>query len=532
LETYTLGDANTLLEDGQLKHIELDEDEAIVLARRNDTYYAFSPTCTHYGAPLHKGILHNHTLVCPWHHACFDIRTGMREEPPALDPVASYPVHVKDGQVIVELSPQTDPSPPSVDADETIMIVGGGAAGEAAIEELRRNGFAGKIMLMSATDSLPIDRPNVSKDYLAGDAKAEWMPLRDQSWYEEQDIDLNLGTRIEQIDTQNQKAMTDDGRTLHYDKLLLAPGSDPITLDNLPGSDLDNVFTLRTQADADQIIAQVEDAQNIVIVGGSFIGMEAASSLGQRGLNVTVIDQVKTPFEAVLGQKIGAHLQQLHEENDVQFKLETSAKAFYGDDGTVTAVELTDGTKLPADLVILGVGVKPATAFLSESQLKLSDDDGAVLVDQYLQTSVPGIYAAGDIARFPYHNHGAIRIEHWRLAQQHGFIAARNMLGVAADVNDHVPFFWTGQWGTKLRYLGYAAEWDEIIYRGDVDAGEFVAFYMADGQLIAAAGINRDVEMSALEFVLKHKLPLTKDDMQNPDFDIVAQVRYDKVEAR
>jgi len=523
MTTYDLGEAATLLRSGEMKLIELDDDQSVVLARRDDTYYAFGSQCTHYGGPLEQGVLNGHTVICPWHHACFDIRTGVRQEPPALDPVTSYPVTVEGGRVWLQLEPAEPAAMASIADDETYIIVGGGAAGEAAAEELRRAGFAGKIILLSAAATPPVDRPNLSKQYMAGEADPDWIPLRSKAWYAEHDIDLRLETPVTSVDTAAHTVTTDND-VLQYHKLLLATGSHPRVLSNVPGIDLDDIFTLRHQADADRIIARVDENTRVVIVGGSFIGMEVAASLGQRGASVTVVDVVSAPFEPILGADVGRFWQRLHESNGVTFRLDTSVARFHEDNGRVSAVELEDGTRLMADLVVLGVGVTPATDFLSSSDIAINPDDQSVRVDHHLHTSAADVYAAGDIARYPLANGDTQRIEHWRVAQQHGMIAARNMLGQLDTVTAHVPFFWTAQWGTRMRYVGFAAGWDNIVYRGDVEKGKFIAFYLKDGQLQAAAGVGHDAEMAALEFVLQHNLALTTQEMQNADFDLVRHV--------
>jgi len=507
-----------------MKKIDVD-DESLVLARRGDEYFAFSPHCTHYGGPLHEGVLHGHTVICPWHHACFDIRTGIREEPPALNSLSSYPVAVVDGRVVIELEPIKLPPTSSIGADQTFVILGGGAAGQAAAEELRRLGFAGTLTILSAASIVPVDRPNLSKAYMAGNAEPDWIPLRDEDWYRKQSIDLRLETRVTDIDAIQRIITTDSGDQIVFDKLLLATGSYPRTLSNTPGVDLEGIHTLRQKADADRIIADIDEGTQVTIVGASFIGMEVAASLGQRGAQITAIEVADVPFEAVLGKDVGRYLQQLHEENGVEFRLNTSVRHFIGEDGRVAGVGLTDGSLLKTDMVVIGIGVTPATDYLSGADIAVYGADQSVLVNNDLQTSVPDIYAAGDIARYPIVGGGTQRIEHWRVAQQQGFIAARNMLDRDDDINQHVPFFWTTEWGTHLRYVGYASHWDEIIYRGDVEKGDFIAFYLSKNRLQAAAGIGRDAEMAALNVIMKHRLPLTSDDMRDPDYDLIALAR-------
>jgi NADPH-dependent 2,4-dienoyl-CoA reductase/sulfur reductase-like enzyme/nitrite reductase/ring-hydroxylating ferredoxin subunit len=523
MSKHQLGLANELLQNGQMKQFEVAE-QAIVLAKIDNEYFAFGASCTHYGASLDRGALRGYTVMCPWHHACFDIRTGARLEPPALSGVNAYPVHIEDGQVVVELEPVQAPEPEKTGGGQTFIIVGGGAAGQSGAEELRKRGFAGQIIILNASGNFPVDRPNISKEYLAGDAKPEWMPLHEESWYEEQQIDLRRNTRVTNVNLNEQSVTTDDGITLHYDKLLLASGSHPRELGKVPGADLANIFTLREQIDADRIIKQSQSGQKAVIVGASFIGMEVAYSLASRGMNITVIGLENVPYETILGKEVGQLFQQAHEKNGVQFRLDNAVEKYEGQDGRVTGVTIKNGETLPADFVVLGVGVTPTTDFLSDSGITVHDSDHSVMVNEQLQTSNIAVYAAGDIARYPY-NGDTVRIEHWRVAQQQGMVAARNMLGLPDDMDTHIPFFWTNQWDIYLRYVGFAKEWDEIAYRGDPASGKFIAFYLANDRLLAAAGSGYDRELDAIEFSLIHDIPITPEQMRDPNFDLSRHIK-------
>ena len=298
--------------------------------------------------------------------------------------------------------------------------------------------------------------------------------------------------------------------------------------DRAPGAELANIETLRTLRDADRILDVVQASARVVIIGASFIGMEAAASLaGGHDLDVTVVGREVVPFENNFGMEIGGMLQRVHEENGVKFRMQAEFDRFEGSDGRVTGVRLKDGELLPADVVLVGIGVRPATDFLHDSALKLNERDKSVHVDARLQAA-EDVYAAGDIARYEGTDGESWRIEHWRVAQQHGIVAASNMRGGARDVNAHVPFFWTNQWTIGLRYVGHASDWDEIIYRGGTpDTREFVAFYIHDGVLVAAAGVKRDREMDAIEFILRDRLPLTPAQMRDADFDLVAYAQGD-----
>ncbi|HJQ31283.1 MAG TPA: FAD-dependent oxidoreductase, partial [Pyrinomonadaceae bacterium] len=360
-------------------------------------------------------------------------------------------------------------------------------------QTLREEGFGGRVVLITREDRAPYDRPNLSKDYLQGHAEPEWMPLRPEEFYEEHDIGLLCGHEVTRVNAAAKTITFNSGDTLAYDALLVATGGSPRRL-NIPGSDLRNICLLRGFADADSVIETAGRSGRVVVVGSSFIGMEAAASLRIRGLDVTVVSPSREPFESALGAEVGALFRRVHEERGVRFKLGSVVYRFEGAD-RVEAVTLEGGERIEADMVLAGVGVHPATGFLEGVTL---DEGGGVLVDAHMRAA-DGLYAAGDIASFPDPRTGArARIEHWRTAQQQGRVAARNMAGKVTTF-DGVPFFWTRQFDTGLVYVGHAPHWDEIIYAGDVAAQDFIAFYMSGGRALAAAGVNRDRDMAALE---------------------------------
>jgi apoptosis-inducing factor 3 len=519
----SLGVADTLLRDGQMQRFDID-GKAILLTRIDGQYHAVRATCSHYGGPLDEGALSGTTVICPWHHACFDVRTGVRLEPPALNDIPRFAVKVENGAVMVDTEPLATAAIPAGNEGDTrvFVIIGGGAAGNAAAEELRRQGFGGRIVMLSASAQVPIDRPNVSKDYLDGHAKAEWMPLRGASWYAERGIELRLNTLVNGVDTARKTVSLAHGERVVYDKLLIATGGVPRTL-RIPGASLKNIFTLREQADADEIIAAKGEAgARAVVIGSSFIGMEAGNALASTGVDVTVIGLEAVPFENVLGARIGSFFQKLHEANGVKFRLNSGVEKYVGpEDGAVTGVQIRGGEVLPCDFVVVGVGVAPATGFLNEAGLKLNERDRAVLVDESLQAA-PDVWAAGDIARYAADG-STERIEHWRVAQQHGILAARAMLGKPEPVGSRVPFFWTKQWGVSLRYVGHADKWDEIIVRGTVAPDQkFIAFYVAGGQLKAAAGVGYDTEIAALNLLLRDGRAPSADRLRDPAQSLVS----------
>jgi NADPH-dependent 2,4-dienoyl-CoA reductase/sulfur reductase-like enzyme/nitrite reductase/ring-hydroxylating ferredoxin subunit len=497
------------LNDGDIKTVSADGHK-ILLSKIGGKVYANTGVCPHYGADLGDGICDGNRVVCPWHHAAFDITTGRRLEPPALDGLVSLEVRER-GDDIVVLLPDDVPSAkqlqmakcqPDKDA-RVFMILGAGAAGSSAAQTLRENGYRGRILMITQEDRLPYDRPNLSKDYLQGEAEEEWMPLRPAEFYENHDIELRQDSRVVAVDVDDKRVQLEDGDQLSYDQLLLAVGGRPRRL-RVQGADIDGVYTLRSYENADEIIKAVESARKALVVGAGFIGMEAAFSLKKRGLDVTVVAPEEEPLAAVFGTRVGALFRKRHEDAGVRFRLGRTVKRFQGKERVEKAI-LDNGDGIETDLTLIGVDVDPATDLIKGIMF---ERDGSVRVDEYLQ-AYDGIHAAGDIACFPDKRTGRhTRIEHWRTAQQQGQVAARNMLGGKVPY-DKIPFFWTSQAGLHLRYVGHAEEWDEIITEGDVMAADFVAYYVRDGKVLAAAGNNRDKELAAAEVLMREdRLPL------------------------
>lgn len=500
------------LPDGSMKQVAVEGGE-ILLTNVEGEISAMGAYCTHYGARLETGILSGDTIVCPWHQACFCAKTGDLKQPPALNSLPRYEVLLRGDDVVVKLPEKLVKSriPEMVSLDSTrdprtFVILGAGAAGNAAAQSLRQNGYMGKILMISQEPDLPYDRPNLDKDYLQGEAKDEWMPLRSAKFYQNRGIELMLGKRVTKVDAATKTISFESGEDLTYDKLLLATGGVPRKL-GIPGEMLPNIFTLRSYEDSRSIVKACEKAARAVIVGASFIGLEAAASLRKRGLQVAVVAPEATPFERVFGSEIGTMLRQFHEENGVSFHLGASVEKFEGAD-TVSAVLLKNGIRIEADLVLIGIGVKPNTDYL---QGVARENDGSIKTDAYFRAA-EGLYAAGDIVRFRDWRFGEyIRIEHWRTAEQQGRDAALNMAGKSTP-NMNVPFFWTKQGNLGIRYVGHAQSWDEIIYHGDVSAGEFLAFYIRNNEVHAVAGCKRDKQMAAiLELMRLKQMPPVSD---------------------
>jgi NADPH-dependent 2,4-dienoyl-CoA reductase/sulfur reductase-like enzyme/nitrite reductase/ring-hydroxylating ferredoxin subunit len=457
-------------------------EESVLLSRFGEELFAISGTCTHYGGQLGKGVISSGQVRCPLHHACFDLKTGAVRRAPALDPLDRWRVERDGDRLLVreKIGPHPRRSLPSDVAN--IVIVGGGAAGLACANELRHLGYQGAITMLSADADPPCDRPNLSKDYLAGNAPEEWIPLRPGDWYRDRSIDLRLESHVRAIDAEERFVELDNGERIGFDRLLLATGSEPRRLQG-EGWNRPNVFTLRSLADARAIIACAKEGARAAVIGASFIGMEAAAALTARGVHVAVIGPEKVPFERQFGAEVGRSIEQLHEEHGVTFHLGTSAAAYQ--QPTLT---LANGQKVPADFVIIGVGVVPRTELAEAAGLHV---DNGVVVDEHFETSAPGIFAAGDIAAFAEARTGErVRIEHWVVAEQHGQVAAANMLGLKRSFHA-APFFWTEQFGVALQYVGHAPGWDELRPDGEIAKRDFIIRYYRGGKHLASASIDR-----------------------------------------
>src|SRR5262245_28555743 len=423
-------------------------EEAAILVRRGGEVFAIGATCTHYGGPLAEGLVVGETVRCPWHHACFSLRTGEDLRPPALTPVASWEV-IRDGDRVRVGPKRPAPArrPPPANAPDSIVIVGAGPAGLVAALTARREGYAGHVTLVGAEATPPVDRPNLSKDYLAGKAPEDWIPLRPPEFYAEHDLELLTGVGASAIDVKGRKVALADGRSLSYGSLLVSTGAEPVRLD-LPGASLPHVHVLRTLADSNAIIAGAGGARRAVVVGSSFIGLEAAASLRERGLDVHVVSRDKRPLERILGPQVGDDVRKLHESHGVVFHFEQSPVSISPD-----RVTLADGNSLPAELVVMGVGVRPSTALAERTGLRV---ENGIVVDAYLETSAKGIFAAGDAARYPDARTGELtRIEHWVVAERQGQAAGRNLIGRRGPFRT-VPFFWSQHYDLALHYVGHA----------------------------------------------------------------------------
>jgi NADPH-dependent 2,4-dienoyl-CoA reductase/sulfur reductase-like enzyme/nitrite reductase/ring-hydroxylating ferredoxin subunit len=458
-------------------------EEGVLVVRRGEEVFAIGSSCTHYGGPLAEGLVVGDTVRCPWHHACFGLRNGKPQRPPALAPVASWRVEREGGRVVVREQNEQKAPAETGGGPASVVIVGGGAAGNMAAETLRREGYGGPITMISADPSVPYDRPNLSKDYLAGNAPEEWIPLHPHEFYEQHKIDLKLGTRVTAIDTAAKRLTLDGGETLAYDALLLATGADPIRLP-IAGAELPHVHYLRSLGDSRALIERAKGAKRAVVMGASFIGLEVAASLRARGLPVDVVGPEEIPLARIMGDELGLSIRAFHEEHGVVFHLQQTAETIDAD-----GVTLKDGTRLEADLVVIGAGVRPSVALAQSAGLTV---DRGVLVDEYLATSAPGIWAAGDIASWPDpHSGQRMRVEHWVVAERQGQTAARNILG-RGERFDAVPFFWSAHYDVTIAYVGHATRWDRIELQGSFADRNVVAAFHDGDRVAAVATIFRD----------------------------------------
>lgn len=487
------------LEDGVITPVSVG-DKALVLYRSGDEVRAFDGKCPHKGAPMEQGVACKSRqgdvqLVCPWHKTSFSAETGRLIEPPALDPLARYPVELHDGRVLVGKVAIKREAPAPMREHEVVAIIGAGAAAIAATATLREEGYAGRILLISPEEDLPYDRTALSKMTLANpEPEAAPPPLRPESWYIEQRVERVMD-RVVKLDTETRTITLEQGDTLTPDHVLLASGSRAKSLD-MPGIGLSGVHSLRSAHDVREIAAKVTENTTVVVIGSGFIGMEAAAALRKRGAGVTVLSRSELPFQNQLGREIGTEMRSLHEGKGVAFIPFCGVKTINGKEH-VESVTLDDDSRITADLVIVGVGAQPVLDYLPSHAL---GDNGGIEVDQAMRVA-PHIYAAGDIASVT-HEGAQYRIEHWRTAQCQARIAARTMLGLPGGTLA-TPWFWTQQYDRKIEYLGWPRGFDHVEIDGEASRFDFTARYVDEkGKIVGLATAGRPKEMgeAALTF--------------------------------
>lgn len=459
----------------------------VLVTRKGSAFHAFEAVCTHYGGALADGAFAGDTVRCPLHNACFNLLDGRAVAAPAFADLTRRKVEVVDGMVFVRQPVEAEPGPKARIARSSepgrIVIIGGGAAGYAAADALRKDGYEGALTMITADSDLPYDRPNLSKDYLAGSAEPEWIPLQDTSFYKDRSIDVKRATTVTRLDLAAQKVETDSQGIIGYDRLLLATGATARQLP-IPGATPAKVFTLRSLADANALIAALDGAQEIVLIGAGFIGLEVAAALRQRDKTVTVVSTDDVPFRAILGPEIGRYIRSIHEAHGVRFIGQTTVQTVEGHN-----VHLANGATIKADIIVVGIGARPNDELAASAGLAVKD---GVIVDAQLRASAPNVFAAGDVARYQSAwANGLRREEHWVTAQRQGQVAAQNMRGANTLYNE-APFFWTHQFELNLKYSGAPGSWDRVSIEGSIENADFVASYFNGERLCAIASVGRE----------------------------------------
>lgn len=480
------------IQNGDMKLCQLGEYGSVLLVKDNGNLSALGTKCTHYGAPLIKGVLSDGRIRCPWHGACFNSNTGDIEDFPGLDSLPCYKVTIENGNVKIRASKQDlkknkrikHTSKRKIDDKRQFVVIGGGGAGQACVETLRQEGYTGRLILISKDVDRPYDRPKLSK---ALNANAEDLALRPLDYYQAADIELWLDRTVTSLDTEKKVLVCRDGTSVQYNSLFIGTGGRPKTID----ATFKNVYYLRSISDAN-LINEKAQKKNVVILGTSFIGMEVAAYFADKAGSVSVIGQSSVPFLKTLGEQIGKFFQKLHEEKGVTFYNNSGISEFIGDNNTLTKVILKTGEHLPTDLCIIGIGVSPETNFLSNANISLNAH-GHVQVNEFMETNVENVFAGGDIVEFPLSTMEGQRVNigHWQQAQAHGRCAALNMLGKKVKLHS-TPFFWCMMFGKSLRYSGYGGMFDDIIFTGSIDDQKFIAYYLKNDSVVAVATMNND----------------------------------------
>lgn len=464
------------LADGASVLGKVDGDDVIVVRVGNDAF-AVGAACTHYSGPLAEGLIVGSTVRCPWHHACFDLRTGEALRAPAFNPLPCWSVEHRGDRVYVgaKRDPFTRSGRPAT-SPSSVVILGLGGAGAAAAEMLRRRGYDGPVTIIDEDPSAPVDRPNLSKDYLSGHAQPEWIPLWPEGFAEEHHITITR-RKATALDLSAKQVVLADGKSVPYDALILAMGAEANHL-NIP-----EALVLRSFADANAILARAAQAKRAVVIGSSFIGLEVAASLRERNVAVDVVSMESRPLERIVDPRVSGMIRALHEQHGVRFHMGSEVATI-----EPTKVKLRDGSTIDADLVIAGIGVKPRVALAHAAGLAC---DNGVLVNEYLETSTPGVWAAGDIARWPDpHTGHRLRIEHWVVAERQGQVAAENVLGLGVRF-DVVPYFWSQHYDMTIRYLGFSLPWHQVTIAGDLAAHHASVVYRA-GKTVGFATLGED----------------------------------------
>ncbi|KAL0572324.1 Apoptosis-inducing factor 1 [Marasmius crinis-equi] len=497
------------LNDGQMKEVDFEQGK-VLLSRIGDKIHATSAFCTHYGAPLAKGVLTaDGRVVCPWHGACFNVCNGDIEDAPAPSALHSFEAHVKDGKIHVTANPQftlkdNKSRPPKLSTagfdsvGKGTVIIGGGSGAFQVVESLREHGYKFPITVISKEPHAPIDRTKLSKALITDASQLEWKTPADLKI--KYGVNLRVGVEVTSVDFKNRKVEVDNGKdSVTYDKLIIAPGGTPRRLP-IPGSDFENVYSFRGVQDSKKVDAAAQEGKKVVVIGSSFISMELVAALSKKKLaSIDVIGMEEVPFEMVLGKDF-------HESQGVKFHMKNQVEKIVAqeDNASLAGGVVVNGQTLPADFVIMGVGVAPATEFLKGSGLEL-EKNGAIQVDEYLRVlKLPdegkGVYAIGDVALYPQHGEN-VRIEHWNVAGNHGRAVGKTIAG-SPQPFVKTPVFWSAQ-GQQLRYCGYNAGYDNVIVKGEPGDMKFIAYYVKQGKIVAVASMQNDPVVSKASELLR-----------------------------
>lgn len=502
----------TDLKDGEMRAVTVGEAK-VLLVRTRGQYTAIGSKCSHYGAPLIKGVLEGDRVRCPFHGACFNVKTGDIEDYPGLDSLPCYKVTVKNGQVYVTINRNTmmqtkrvkEMCSAATDFKHTVVLIGGGPASLVCAETLRQNDYKGRIIMITKDLLPPFDKPKLSK---AMNVDSNNILLRSYDFFQKFGIELWTQKEVVSVNTADKVVKLQDGSMEHYDQLLISTGCRARPL-KCPGWDLNGVKVLQTYEDAKEIHT-LSVGQKAVVVGTSFIGMEAASYLSDKAASVSVVGTSAYPYERSLGPEIGQMTLQMMEEQGVKFYMKSGVSEIRGHNGKVKEVVLRDGQVLEADVVILGIGVIPNTDFLQDSGVE-TDPRKAVTVNKLMMTNVPDVFAAGDVVSFPLaiREDQMVSIGHWQMSHTQGRVAALNMLNQKTEIKS-VPFFWTVLLGKSIRYTGYNEGYTEIIFKGTLEERKFLAFYLKEDVVVAAASLMFDPAVARLAEMMSAGQRITK----------------------
>ncbi|XP_072301897.1 apoptosis-inducing factor 3 [Eucyclogobius newberryi] len=488
------------LREGQMMEVEVG-GHTVLLTRTEGKYSALENQCTHYGAPLSKGVISGTKVRCPWHGSCFNTHTGDVEEFPGIDSLPCHKVKIENKKVYVSINKKTIRQGKRIKHmggaepgnAHTVLLIGGGATSLSCAETLRQENYSGRIIMVSRDYLLPYDKTRLSK---VMNVQSESILLRGMEFYQKYDIEVWLKIEAKSLDTEAKTVTFDNGTVQSYDQLLVSTGCRAKVLD-VPGMSLKNVLMLETPEDARQIHAVCEGSR-IVLVGTSFVGMEVASYMLNKASDITVIGSSELPYHNTLGKEIGKITLMMLVDNGVKFHMNEFVTEIRGENGTLKDIVLKSGTVIPADVLIVGIGVNPNSELLRETGIKM-DQKRFVVVDKYMRTSVPNVFSGGDVCTFPLTmaQNQQVNIGHWQMAQAHGRVAALNMLGKRTELKS-VPYYWTVLLGKTIRYAGFGEGYTEVIIKGKVEDRKFLGLYIKDEKVVAAVSLNYDPAVSAV----------------------------------